>query len=192
MKFAPKDIELLEKLKGGEPDALRHIFNKYWKALYAYASKFVRDEYAADEIVQKLFIRLWEKRTELTIQSLSQYLYMSVKNGCIDYVRSQISREAEWEYYSQFLTVATISPEEEYLSVEIFERVKLLLGQLPKKSKEIFEKSRIDGLTVSQIAQLMKLSKKTVEYHLTKANKLIKSVLRIFIGWIFLADKFRF
>lgn len=181
MKSNIEDIEFIQKLKSNDQQAFQQIFDKYWKVLYTYASRFIHDEYVADEIVQKLFIRLWEKRVELTIQSLPQYLHMSVKNGCIDYVRSQLNRETEWKQYSQFLPIVLASPEEEYLSTETLERLRSRLGLLPKKSKEIFEKNKMDGLTVKQIAQLMKLSKKTVEYHLTKANKFIKRDIGKFI-----------
>lgn len=174
MKTAADDIEWVKELKNNSQPALSRIFHKYWKELYLYALKFTREEYMADEIVQNLFIKLWEKRAELTIQSLSHYLYVSVKNRCIDYVRGRLKQEKEWKHYSRFLPTATFSPEEEYVSTELVESLWLRLGLLPEKSRAIFKKNKIEGLTVSEIAKMMNLSKKTVEYHLTKANKIIK------------------
>lgn len=185
------DSELLKDLNLGKQQAINHIFNKYWEDLYIHALKITQDEHAANEIVQKLFINLWAKRLKLHIQSLSQYLYKAVRNGCIDYMRSELSRIREWDHYSSSIPTTIDSPEVEYLRAEVYERLQLMLDLLPKKSKEIFEKNKMQGLTANQIAQSLNLSKRSVEYHLAMVKKHLKKgfseflLVVFFSRWIF-------
>lgn len=185
MKLYPDDSELADDLNLGKQQAINQIFNKYWENLYRVAFKITRDEHAADEIVQKIFVNLWAKRSDLRILNLSQYLYKSVRNGCIDYMRSELCRCRDRDIYSRSVPLVTDSPENEYLTAEVYERLQLLLDFLPPKSKEIFEKNKMQGLTANQIALSLNLSKRTVEYHLAKVKEYLKKGFSGFLPVIF-------
>src|SRR6218665_2195164 len=167
MKSFAEDIELLQRLSAGDSQSLNELFSKYWKDLYSHALKITRDEHAADEIVQELFVRLWTKRSKLCIKDLSHYLFMSVRNGSVDYLRSELRRDRCRSQYGESMPAVIGSPEEEYLKTKVF------------------EKNKMEGLTASQIAQSLNLSKRSVEYRLAAIKKYLKKGFSEFLLVIF-------
>ena len=165
--------------KGPQPSlneaTFRQLFDKLYDGLCRYSIQFVRVPQIAEDIVQNLFIYLWEKRKEIDIHtSYSSYLHKAVKNRSIEYLRSKFARiDFVQTDASQFLPEYSnpqIKLEEEELETIIAK----VVNDLPEKCYIIFSMSRFGDLTHKQIAEKLNISVKTVEAQLTKALKRIR------------------
>jgi RNA polymerase sigma-70 factor, ECF subfamily len=152
------------------PVFFKDIFLTYNRPLTVFALRYLNDLDSAQEVVQELFIHLWEKRKTLSIQySIKAYLFQSVKNACVN------KKLSYREYFS--LTEADHQPDlqhdviEKMIAVETEERIFKAMEQLPDKCREVFYLSRVRGLKNSEIARSLKISPKTVENQIGKAIK---------------------
>jgi len=169
------DDELLEAL--GQDDVLvfEEIYNRYWQKLYVAAYNRLKDREAAQEIIQDFFTNFWINRARLNIHSsLQGYLFSAIKYSVLNYLRAENIRTA----YNEILLLADNSPynsTEEYLNCK--ELTKIIVSevkQLPPKCRSVFELSRNQYKTNKEIANLLDISEKTVENHLTKALRYLR------------------
>ena len=175
------DDELLRGLRKGEEQAFEEIFKKHWHSLYRVAYSKLRSQPEAEEVVQNIFSALWEKRKTLHITNLQGYLLMSVRNRIINQIRDKLTERKYWNYYKEFIPEGKETTEMEVLYDDLHEAVEVAVKRLPEKSKQVFRLSRLEGKSVSEIARLMKLSEKAIEYHLTKSLKELRLYLKDFI-----------
>jgi len=173
--------DLIASLKEGDEGAYNYIFTHYWKTLYLQAFAKLQSRDAAEEVVQELFVSLWEKRNILLINNLTHYLRMALRNKCIDHIRKQVVKEKYWNYYKTFLPRQENNTQETISYNNLVEAVESGMARLPEKTKKIFVLSRLEGKSVTDVAQLIRLSEKSVEYHLTKCLKALKVHLKDFV-----------
>lgn len=146
-----------------------------------YANTYVSDLDTAQDITQEVFVRLYEKRDELLIHtSLKAFLYTSVKNRCLDYLKSNKIRQKHKEAIQKESSVFT--EEEEIEQTELQEKIYKAIQSLPDQNQKIFILSRFEGKTNQEIAEELNISKRTVETHISNALKKIRQlVLFVFI-----------
>jgi RNA polymerase sigma-70 factor, ECF subfamily len=172
---------LFEKIKAGDEKAFEALFRRYYAHLCLYATQILKNPSAAEEIVQELFVRFWEKREETEIEtSLKNYLFRAVKNHCLNYIKhNQIKRE----YSQKFLAEnEPFSAEYDFESqTELFRKIEESISALPEKRQEIFRLSRQEGLKYREIAEKMNISIKTVETQMGLAIKTLREKLRDFL-----------
>ncbi len=172
---------LFEKIKLGDEKAFEALFLHYYPHLCLYATQILKNSSAAEEIVQELFVRFWEKREETEIEtSLKNYLFRAAKNHCLNYIKhNQIKRE----YSQKFLAEnEPFSTEYEFESqTELFRKIEESISALPEKRQEIFRLSRQEGLKYREIAKKMNISIKTVETQMGLAIKTLRDKLRDFL-----------
>ena len=174
------DQRLLEDLCNGSKDAFEQIFKRYWHPLYVIAkSKVSHDE--AEEIIQTIFSALWEKRASLAITHLSFYLQTAVRNSVINLIRSRVTQQKYWDYYKTFIPVQQAITENEVEFDDLNEAVEEAVNHLPEKSKKVFRLSRFEGRSIAEIAKLLHVSEKAIEYHLTKSLRDLRLHLKDFI-----------
>jgi RNA polymerase sigma-70 factor (family 1) len=156
------------------------VFRTYYNLLCNYALTFTKNEDASEDIVQELFIKIWEQRRELLREvSIRYYLFTAVRNNCITWLR----REKQFATV-QFTGYETITESPAYPDEPAGEErdEKLLLEQaitrLPPKCKEIFLLSRFGKLSYKEIATNLDISPKTVENQLGKALKMLRAFLK--------------
>nr|WP_295929469.1 RNA polymerase sigma-70 factor [uncultured Dyadobacter sp.] len=170
----PDDPQLLDRLGNDDPYAFEDIYRRYWKRLYDFAYAKTRDADTAGEIVQDLFVTLWEKRNSLQVKNLQGYLLTAVRNRVIDHYKSKA-----------FATLDEIdSPSEPDYPLfldELEQAMQLAIGQLPEKTRRIFVLNRFEGNTIRQISTELGVPERTVEYHITQALRALKTHLREFI-----------
>jgi len=170
---------LIEKIKKGEEFALESVFKCYYKRLYLYALKFVKDSQTAEGIVLRVFERFWEKREQISIeQSLSSYLFQSVHHESLDYLKSFSFRQKPTEY--QYLEDHS-TPDGDFLTrfyaEELEEKIKQGIKQLPAKCRDIFYMSRYKNLSHKEIAEKMNISVHTVKNQITIALEKLSELL---------------
>lgn len=173
-----EEKEIFGRIKKNDEKAFETLFHFYYGKLCAFAAKTVADNDIAEEIVQDFFVKLWEKRETIFVEtSVKSYLFRSIKNNCINYIKhSKIKSD-----YAR-LAAETIENETtgdfEFPEPDIFERIEESIESLPEKRREIFRLSRRDGLKYQQIADKLQISVKTVETQMSLAFKTLREQLR--------------
>ena len=172
----------IEKLRHGDIETLEYIYHLYSISLVKYAYRFISDENIAKDMVQEVFYNIWKKYTNINIhQSLEAFLYTSVKNQCINYLKQENKKkkyshpekkiqDMEIHYYEN-ATENTIHIKE--MQNHIHEAI----DTLPDKSRQIFKMSRFDEKKNKEIGRELNISLKAVEKHITRALKEIRNHL---------------
>lgn len=155
------------------------IFKKYHTPLFLYAQKFVRDEAIALDLVQDVFTAVWEKKLVSDEEHLKAYLFHSVRNGCMNYLKhekvvqkhreQQILSLTELEYYQ--------SGERSLIEKENLDKIWQAIGSLSDIHREIIELSRFEGLKNKEIAERLNIPVRTVETRLFRALSSLKEKL---------------
>jgi RNA polymerase sigma-70 factor (ECF subfamily) len=162
------------------------VFKKHFKNLHAYACTIVRDEVMAEEMVQNVFCRLWEKSEQIEIrESVSGYLYRSVYHESLNYLKHLKVRDAYQTYaINQMENTNNTSHNLELKELE--DRLEAALKELPEKCRTIFQMSRFEELKYQEIADRLELPLKTVENQMGKALRLLRIKLVDFLPASFL------
>lgn len=163
-------------LEKGNKKAFTDFYTQYFKRLLIESDKYVKDIYVAEEVVQDVFLKIWERSDDLTqIQSIKSYLYRSVINASINYVNRQRNLEQHHQKMVDEFTEdqADQLDEENELIVLLFDEIE----KLPPKCKEIFKMNRFERLKYREIALKLELSERTVENHIANALKLLREAM---------------
>ncbi|QEM10675.1 RNA polymerase sigma-70 factor [Mucilaginibacter rubeus] len=169
------DIQLVELFGFGDIGAFEEIYNRYWLKLYAAAYKRLKERETAKEIVQDFFTSFWINREQVKIRtSLQGYLFTSIKYLVLNHKRAEAVRNSYAEILLMVGNSFDNSTEENYYYKELLERVETEVNLLPPKCRNVFELSRKQYKTNKEIAELMGISEKTVENHLTKALRYLR------------------
>lgn len=177
------DCELMDLLRSGDRLAFSEIYNRYWKKLFAIGSNKIGQFEEAEEIVQDIFISLWDRREEIVItSSLSAYLAVSVKYRVIKILAKRYQHSKYEEHSLAVLPFSTNSTEDWLEFLELKSRLEVLVAKLPEKCRLVYKASREQGYSQKQIAEEFGISEKTVEAHIGKALK----SLRTGLGQLFL------
>jgi RNA polymerase sigma-70 factor (ECF subfamily) len=171
-----KEDFLTHQFNAGSVDAYKNIFELYYRPLCSFAKKYVLDLAIAEDIVQDLFVKLWEQRNNILLKtSAKSYLFQSVKNECLNYLKHQNVQES---YKTHIANVSTDDffhdkLEEEEVNLLVFRTIQ----SLPPRCRKIFELSRFEGKSFEEIAQELSISKNTIKNQLVNALKHIRQVL---------------
>ncbi len=137
-----------------------------------YAVKYVKNEGLAEEIVQDVFFKIWEKRSFININiSLKSYLFTAVRNKCLQHINHQKVIDIYNKYIESPEEANISGPHENLIYKETLEIFNEALETLPERCSEIFKLSRFEGLKYSEIANNLSISIKTVEANISKALK---------------------
>jgi len=161
--------------------AFAELFKRFWRKAHAMANAKVHSKEVAEEIVQDLFITLWNRRTSLHINNFSSYLYTTIKNKSLNYIEACLVREKYWNYYKKFVPNFDESTEKTVAYDELVEAIENEMNHLPEKSKKVFRLNRLEGHSIPEIANTLNLSEKAIEYHLTRSLKQLRLHLKDFI-----------
>lgn len=175
MNNAPSDEQLVAQIKKGNQQSLDFLFRKYYHLLVLTAIKYVVDQFVAEELVQDLFLNLWQKRKTLFILGkVKTYLLVALKNRCLNYLKSRYARQEFVEatdYNLQVVQAPDAEGEEQNLK-EVIDRA---IARLPDKCRHIFLLSRRAGLSYQEIAEELSVSKKTIEAQMGIALKRLRA-----------------
>jgi RNA polymerase sigma-70 factor (family 1) len=171
------DHELTVLLKQGDEGAFTHIYNTYWKLLFSTALHILQDHAIVQDIVQNIFISLWQRREEANILNMKAYLQQATRFGVFKAIREQKHDKSFFDRLAQ-ITVNIIT-DDPLLFKEQQQLLQELLDTLPEHCKETFRLSREENLTYKQIASLLGISEKTVEKRITKSLKHIRHALSV-------------
>lgn len=186
------DADLLAALPKGHEGAFAEIYRRYGLQLLEQASRKTGSREAGEEIVQDIFTALWQRREHAAnIQKLPEYLSTAVKFRVINRIKNRYTHEDYVAYCRTVATEADHRTEQELAATDLAGALHVGLTHLPSHTREIFQLSRFEHQTVPEIAGRLKLTPKAVEYHITRALKLLRVSLKDFLpvllllsGWI--------
>ena len=168
--------QLYKNLQENDPLSWRQIINSHSDRLYAYALSLCSNHDVASDIVQQVFINLFESKDRLDPQySLKSFLYRSTYNLFVDNYRKKKSMSILHEQYYHMLEQFVTNTDEEDFSKKV-NILNDLIETLPTKTKEVFTLSKHNGLTNIEISEILDISLKTVEGHITRAFKLLRKM----------------
>lgn len=167
------DTSILQLFIKDPTQGFQVMFEAYWDKLYQYAYAILQSEDAAKDVVQALFVAIWEDQKKLTnVRSLKYYLYQAVKNNTLQYIHSHRFTELQEAVILELVYVDTT--DEEISFKEQSAELQRRLAALPPRRREIFIMNRYDQLSKEEIAQRLGLSIRTVETHIGNALKSLK------------------
>ena len=173
---------MTQQFHGMDKNQFEQLFKLHYVHLCNFARQFVYDEDSAQDICQKVFVKLWEKRAGLDgRKSLKSYLFTSVKNRCLNHIRDNK------KYRSRFLDVdcgdieIATEDNDQFAEQVLQEKIDTVLNSLPPKCRQVFEMSRYEDKKYREIAEELNVSQKTVEAHMTKAMKLFRAALASYL-----------
>lgn len=151
------------------------LFREHYALLCNYAYSIVCDEQVVEDIVQNFFIVVWEKKhLSVTEEHFLPYAYRAIKNSCINYYQSQITREHFFEKLAEEWQALSIEEEEFIYKKE----VRHALDKLPEKCRRVFLLKCVSGLRYKEIAEVAGISVNTVKFHLGEAFRIMRNELK--------------
>ena len=181
------DVELSALLKAGDRRAFTAIYERYNGLLYTFAYKLTADREAAKDIVQEVFISLWNKHEQTEFASLRAYLFSAVRYRFLKQVAHQKVRT---KYAEEFLLeMETGVSEETVTEQELIAKVEELLAHLPPKMARILAMNKLQHLSNKEIADELQLSEKTVKNLKTQAIRQLRLKLGLLQVLVFLLAK---
>jgi RNA polymerase sigma-70 factor (family 1) len=178
LKLIPSDNELVERLKKGDVEAFDLTYKKYSVKLYAFGLKYLRSTAESEELVQSVFLKIWENHKNLKKElSFKSYLFTIAYNDICKLFRKR-------RYLQKFINdtvsenlISSFEIEEGLDYKSVLERVQQIIDKLPENQKTIFLKSREDHKTTIEIAAELSLSPGTVDNYISETLKFIRSRL---------------
>lgn len=171
--YSLTDSELVDLMKIDNKNAFTVIYNRYWEKLYLLAYTILKDNHAAEDIVQEVMVSFWLRRNITKVYNLNSYLYQSTRFQVFKLIRKgknmQMSSLENVEVIDPHLTENNLHLE------DIYKSLLYLVEKLPARCKEIFLLRRMEGMSIKEISIKLKISQKTVENQLTIALKKVRT-----------------
>jgi RNA polymerase sigma-70 factor (ECF subfamily) len=174
------------EIKNGNVEAFKLFFESIYHELYFYCRKFILNPNDAKDLLQDVFLRLWENRSEVDIYvSLKSYVFRSVHNECINYLKRKTPEfvpDGISDISDYNNTINSVdNPYSDVLVHEIERTINESVEQLPEQCKTIFMMSRFEGMPNKEIAEKMQISVRTVETQIYRALKILKAQLKDYL-----------
>jgi RNA polymerase sigma-70 factor (ECF subfamily) len=167
------DAAGIHQLNADSSALFENVFKTHFKSLHAYALAILKDDATAEEIVQNVFYKLWEKKDKITIESsLTAYLYKAVYYESLNYLKHVKVKEIHHAHVTRHNVGGDTT--DSLALKELQQKIDLAITQLPEQCRTIFQLSRYEGLKYRMIADKMGISVKTVESQMGKALKTLR------------------
>ena len=170
---------LLAEFKKGNKKAFKKLFELFWEPMFINAKSIVLDENAAKDVVQEIWVNLWQKREENTIKNFEAYIFRSVTYGCFKYLRDNKLKTTHLQAL-EALELPTASEVEKQHSLDQTQFIiEKSLTELSPRCQQIFRLSRMEAASNEEIAKRLGISKRSVENQMSIALKSIRQNLRL-------------
>jgi len=165
------------------------IYSLYYKKSFFFAKSYVHNDLAAEDIASESLIKLWEKLKAEEIDYIEPLLLTILKNKALDYLkheevkRTAFESIADWQHYELSIRISALEAcdPNEIFSEEVERIIRETLNQLPEQTRQIFQLSRFENKSNKDIAEQTGLSVKGVEYHISKALKVLRIALKDYL-----------
>ena len=180
MKLLLSDEELIKRIQQGDHEAFETLFDRYWHSLYLFAKKLLNSTTDAQDVVQNVFIAVWEKKQQFVVtHSLQAYLFQAVRFGGLNRLKEVLDEKIDIDtVHERFLPVIN-----DFLEAmdhdELLQAIESQVEILPERTRTIFRMSRFEQLSVREISRILGLSEQTVKNQLTLALKHLREGIAI-------------
>jgi len=176
MEFPDEQIALLLSKK--DEAAYERVFKTHYKNLHAYAFTMLKDEDEAEEMVQQVFFKLWERSESLSFSgSIAAYLYRAVHNESLNFLKHQKVKTSHQLHVAYSMKNKSEQASGKLTTKELDKKFREALNELPEQCRTVFQLSRFEEMKYKEIADKLDISIKTVENHMGKALKLLRTKL---------------
>ncbi|MCW3805547.1 RNA polymerase sigma-70 factor [Plebeiibacterium marinum] len=171
-----EDKILFNEIKKGNKVVYESLFNEYYESLVRYAEKFIFDQAQAEDLVQELFIDIWDKARKINITtSIKSYFYQAVRNRCLNYLKSiKVKDKNHMLYIDAFLDS---DDDAELFEPDIIKKITESIDELPEQMAHVFRLKLKDGLKQDEIALELNISVNSVKTHLKRARVKLREAL---------------
>ncbi|WP_294142298.1 sigma-70 family RNA polymerase sigma factor [uncultured Sanguibacteroides sp.] len=171
------NVDLLQGLRQGKETALKQLYLLFFHALCAFGSHFVRDDAVVADIVQEVFIKVWERRKDFgAIYSLRSFMYLAVRNACLNYNRD--NARIKQISISDTLAISCLEEEDCWIvEEEVHRMIEFEIEQLPGAIKKVFYLTLMDK-SIQEIAEVLNISENTVRNQRARAREILRSRLK--------------
>lgn len=175
------DTTLAQRLRAGNADAFTAIYSRYHDVIYLYAFRLTADGDAAADIVQDIFLSLWERRTELPeALEIRPYLFKATRFRYLNAAQHAQVRQRAASHFQAYLDAGSHAVDDHIEEKELFERLRALVDRLPGKMTQVF-RLRQENHSDSDIARQLQISEKTVKNLMSEALKRLEGHFRQFL-----------
>lgn len=169
------DKELVDRIRSDKKEAYYMLFNRHWESMYAFAQSLIKDSDTAKDILQDVWLSLWERRQAINNQNIKAYLMQAVKFRVYKELRDG-KLLSEQEAYLANLS-DELQSDDLLQHKELEQTIEHWIEKLPPKRQEVFRLSRYDELSNKEIAEKLNISQRTVETHISHALKFLREKL---------------
>ncbi|MCG8580828.1 MAG: RNA polymerase sigma-70 factor [Bacteroidales bacterium] len=171
-----EDKIIFNEIKQGNKEVYKALFDDYYEHLVTFAKSFLFDQQESENLVQDLFVFLWENASKVKIEtSVKAYFYQAVRNRCLNYIKGLKVRDKNHLMYMDGMLQT--DDEVEYFDPQIMVDIKTSINELPEQMAKVFTMKMIDGETRESIAQELGVSVNTVKTQLQRAKKKLREKL---------------
>ncbi len=172
------DQVLIEGLGRRDKVIFDYVFNCYYSSLCAFSVQYLSDRNAVEDLVQDFFVSLWLEAPQIQIKtSLKSYLFAAIRNRCFDFRKHHKVKE-KYRAFVLFSANSDDSSFENYFAEsELRQAIQKSLQKLPPRCREIFELSRLKGLSNQEISDQLGIAKRTVEIQISNSLKILRKEL---------------
>jgi len=178
----------------GDQAAFKEVYTAFYKRLYQFALAIVKTREIAEEIVEDVFIRIWQQKATLpTIHNLRVYLYTATKNTALNYLarKAKESMTEPFDHIHIDLSSSAITPEQILITDEMYQKIRGAVEALPPRCKMIFKLVREDGLRYKEVSEILNIAVNTIDAQMAIAVKRIAAALATEWGPILPRNKVR-
>jgi len=172
------DQQLIDKFREGDTTAFKKFYDSIWTRLLSFATRFTNDEDPAKDIIQEVLIKLWNTKEDFkTAANVKAFLYISIKNRCLDFLKQQNLHNVKHQQLSYQLQSEGENNHEQFqITTELLEILNNEIKNLPAGPRKVFELIYFKEMKVPEVAILLGISEKTVMNQRSTAIKLLKKV----------------
>lgn len=174
--------DTIKALQEGNQKVFGELFDTYYEALCRYAFSILKDSDETKDTVQKVFCKLWDQRLDLDIRtSLKSYLYRMTHNESLNYIHQQTNRGAINLEIVGAGSENTDDVNEHIMASDLQQAIDKALESLAPQCRKVFEMSRMEQRSYSEIANILQISVNTVENHISKALRIMRVALKDYL-----------
>lgn len=181
------DHSIGSRLAQRDEQAFEQVFKAHFKTLHGYAISIIKDEDEAEEVVQQIFFKLWERAAHLSFAGpVTAYLYRAVHNECLNFIKHEKVKQGHQLHVAYRMKNEAVTDMGRDRNKELEKTICEALDELPEQCRTVFQLSRFEEMKYREIADKLDISVKTVEKHMGKALKLLRSKLVDFLTFFIL------
>lgn len=176
LMLSSEDAHIIERLNVKDPEAINDLFNSFYGSLYSFASYMISDQEVAHDLVQDVFVRVWENAGAISLHtSLRNYLFAAVRYNCINHLKElNIEDRNNRRWLLAHIESETVDAIEDE---EMRSQINQLIESLPKQCREIFTLRYHNGFTYKEISMSLNVSENVVKVQIHRAIKKLREKL---------------